>query len=182
MRSVVDPGSNHEGSTRHAAPFPARVSRKPTVPLQLGPTGKRPSASNQKPINSRAGRGEVALLTESPASASSPRTTPTGHRSTTHLFFSFSLHLANRRPSTLPTQAPGPGAKSRTSSTGGVLCDGEDAKRTGSRRHVARRARRQGTPAPPDPSALAALGRLLVAVRAAGRPISAQFASTECLV
>ena len=175
MRSVVDTGSNHEGSTRHAAPFPARVSRKPTVPLQLGPTDKRPSASNQKPINSRAGRGEV-VLQSSPASASSPRTTPTGHRSTTHLFFSFSPHLANRRPSTLPTQGPkppGPGAKSRTSSTGGVLCDGEDAKRTGSRRHVARRARRQGTPAAPDPSALAALGRLLVAVRAAGRPNSA---------
>lgn len=153
MRSVVDPGSNHEGSTRHAAPFPARVSRKPTVPLQLGPTGKRPSASNQEPINSRAWRGEV-VLQSSPASASSPRTTPTGHRSTTHLFFSFSLHLANRRPSTLPTQAQDAEQVVRAV----FSATARTRSGTRSRSHVARRARRQGTPAPPDPSALAALG------------------------
>jgi hypothetical protein len=61
--------------------------------------------------------------------------------------------------------------RSRTSSTGCVFCDGEPraeqvvrgvfsatASRPDRRRHVARRARRQGTQVPPDPSALAGWG------------------------
>lgn len=77
--------------SQHAPPEANRPS--------LGPTGESPSASNQDPINSRAGRGEVVLLTGLGVVASH-RT----HRSTTHLFFLSLSPLANRRPSTLPTQ------------------------------------------------------------------------------
>ena len=73
--TVSFPGSSHEGSTRHGSPsrpLAARVNRKASAPLQAGPTGQPPSASNLELINSRGG----GRWCSSPASASSPLTHP----------------------------------------------------------------------------------------------------------
>jgi hypothetical protein len=165
VRSRVDPptvsfpGSSHEGSTRHA-PLPSRHAStgRRSGPLQAGPTGQPPSASNLELINSRGG----GRWCSSPASASSPLTHPPVRHPPL---------CPPRESETTYTTPPAPGQAKAKSGTS--FCDGEEDWIAGpcrSTRSPTRYARA------PDLPAL--VGATPCGVLAAGRPNSAQFASS----
>jgi hypothetical protein len=153
-----------DGCSRLGADRPRRhflSATKTILRIRLSQLSSSPEA-HRAPCDHREGEAVVAGSAEDEAGASHR-----AHRSTTHLFF---LSLS---PSQIGGQVhcPPNQVRSRTSSTGCVFCDGEPraeqvvrgvfsatASGPDRRRHVARRARRQGTQVPPDPSALAGWG------------------------
>ena len=115
----------------HAMPLPCQHAST-SVPLQAGPTCQPPLASNLELINSRGG----GRWCSSPAAASSPLTHPPVRHPPL---------CPPRESETTYTAPPVPGQAKAKSRAGQVPAT---ARRTGSQRHVARRARRQGMRAP----------------------------------